>query len=471
MSTYELGLTMLLTLTSTHSPAPDLGYLLHKHPARCQEFELSFGSVYVFFPEATEARCTAALLLDVDPVGMVKGKRQRSGPRDLFQYVNDRPYVGSSFLSVAIAQVFGSALNGTCKTRPELLAQPQELVATISALPCRRGGEDFLRRLFEPLGYEVTTTRQPLDETFPEWGESPYFTVTLRGTVTLAQLLTHIYVLVPVLDNNKHYFISSDEVDKLLAKGEGWLADHPECEHITRRFLGFRPSLARQAFARLAEEASDEEEEEVASPAEDDRVSLNDARLGAVTAAIRNSGAKRVLDLGCGEGRLLRELLKMREIEKLVGMDVSIRSLEIASKRLRLQQMAPRMRERIDLLHGSLLYRDARLEGFDAAAVVEVVEHLDPPRLAAFERVLFECIHPKTIALTTPNREYNVTWEMDEGRLRHYDHRFEWTREEFRAWADRMAEMNGYAVRYLPVGEEDPKLGAPTQMAIFELKP
>ncbi|MBT3291333.1 MAG: methyltransferase domain-containing protein, partial [Victivallales bacterium] len=175
--------------------------------------------------------------------------------------------------------------------------------------------------------------------------------------------------------------------------------------------------------------------------------------------------------LGCGEGRLLRELLKMREIEKLVGMDVSIRSLEIASKRLRLQQMAPRMRERIDLLHGSLLYRDARLEGFDAAAVVEVVEHLDPPRLAAFERVLFECIHPKTIALTTPNREYNVTWEMDEGRLRHYDHRFEWTREEFRAWADRMAETNGYAVRYLPVGEEDPTLGAPTQMAIFELKP
>ena len=212
---------MLLTITSTHSPAPDLGYLLHKHPARCQEFELSFGSVYVFFPEATEARCTAALLLDVDPVGMVKGKRRRSGPRDLFQYVNDRPYVGSSFLSVAIAQVFGSALNGTCKTRPELLVQPQELVATISALPCRRGGEDFLRRLFEPLGYEVTTTRQPLDEEFPEWGESPYFTVTLRGTVTLAQLLTHIYVLVPVLDNNKHYFISSDEVDKLLAKGEG----------------------------------------------------------------------------------------------------------------------------------------------------------------------------------------------------------------------------------------------------------
>ncbi|MBT3292056.1 MAG: 3' terminal RNA ribose 2'-O-methyltransferase Hen1, partial [Victivallales bacterium] len=313
---------MLLTITSTHSPAPDLGYLLHKHPARCQEFELSFGSVYVFFPEATEARCTAALLLDVDPVGMVKGKRRRSGPRDLFQYVNDRPYVGSSFLSVAIAQVFGSALNGTCKTRPELLVQPQELVATISALPCRRGGEDFLRRLFEPLGYEVTTTRQPLDEEFPEWGESPYFTVTLRGTVTLAQLLTHIYVLVPVLDNNKHYFISSDEVDKLLAKGEGWLADHPECKHITRRFLGFRPSLARQAFARLAEEASDEEEEEVATPAEDDRVSLNDARLGAVTAAIRNSGAKRVLDLGCGEGRLLRELLKMREIEKLVGMDV-----------------------------------------------------------------------------------------------------------------------------------------------------
>jgi 3' terminal RNA ribose 2'-O-methyltransferase Hen1 len=125
-------------------------------------------------------------------------------------------------------------------------------------------------------------------------------------------------------------------------------------------------------------------------------------------------------------------------------------------------------RERIRLLHGSLTYRDKRLAGFDAAAVIEVVENLDPPQLASFERVLFEFARPRTVVLTTPNIEYNVRFEgLAAGRLRHRDHRFEWTRAEFRAWAEAAGARFGYASRFLPVGPVDPEVGSPSQMAVF----
>ncbi len=467
---------MLLTITTTHRPATDLGFLLHKNPARCQSFALSFGSAHVFYPEASDDRATAAVLLEVDPVGMVRGKGG-FGQGVLAQYVNDRPYVASSFMSVAIAQVFGPALDGRSKERPELARTPLPLVATIEVLPCR-GGEEFLHDVFDPLGYEVVATRCPFDETFADWGPSPYYSVTLSKTATLSELLTHLYVLIPVFDNFKHYYVGQDELEKLLKRGEGWLAAHPRRDAIVRRYLKFRPTLARQAIHRLVEQ-DDQPAEEFLNEVNDTRaesceeslerpLSLNDERLRVVAAALVASGAKRVLDLGCGEGRLLRELLKEKQFDEIVGMDVSIRSLEIATRRLRLDDLPPRQRERIRLVHGSLMYRDKRLAGFDAAAVVEVVEHLDPPRLAAFERVLFECSRPATIVLTTPNREYNATWpNLAAGALRHEDHRFEWTREEFRKWATGVADRYGYSVAFQGIGPEDAELGSPTQMGAF----
>jgi 3' terminal RNA ribose 2'-O-methyltransferase Hen1 len=464
---------MLLTITTTHQPASDLGYLLHKHPDRCQGFELSFGKAHVFYPEVAAERCSACLLLDVDPVGLVRGRRQNTSFM-LAQYVNDRPYTASSFMSVAITQVFGSALQGRCKDRPELAATPIPLSSRIDVLPVR-GGEGFLRNMFEPLGYAVEATRCPLDERFPEWGESPYFAVAVQKTTTLAELLTHLYVLIPVFDNSKHYWIGEDEMEKLLAKGEGWLAGHPEKEEITRRYLKFQPSLFREALARLVQEEEPqvaEDDEEPADKTEDlleKPLSLNDQRLGSVMAALRGGGAKRVLDLGCGEAKLIRELLKEKQFAEIVGLDVSIRSLEVAQWRLKLERLPTNQAERVKLIHGSLMYRDKRLEGFDAAAVVEVVEHLDPPRLSAFDRVLFEFAKPRAVVLTTPNREYNVKWEtLGAGRFRHPDHRFEWTRQEFRDWATGITTRFGYAVRFMSVGPEDDELGAPTQMAIFD---
>src|SRR5712691_984144 len=276
---------MLLTITTTHQPANDLGFLLHKHPERFQSFDMSFGKVHVYYPEVSAERCSACLLLDVDAVSMVRGKNADRSFL-LAQYVNDRPYIASSFMSVAIAQVFGSALQGRCKDRPELVAVPIPLEARIDVLPVR-GGERFLRNVFEPLGYAVEATRCPLDERFPEWGESSYFAVTIEKTTTLAELLAHLYVLIPVFDNAKHYWIGEDEMEKLLSKGEGWLAAHPEKEEITRRYLKFQPSLFREALARLVQEEEPliEDEGNEETPADkveevlEKPLSLNDQRL------------------------------------------------------------------------------------------------------------------------------------------------------------------------------------------------
>ena len=464
---------MLLTIRTTHAPATDLGFLLHKNPARVQSFEQSFGRAHVFYPEASEAACTAALLLDVDPVGLVRGRRGPPGDGGaLEQYVNDRPYVASSFLSVAIADVFGSAMAGRSKERPALVTTAIPLVVRISVLPCREG-EGFLRRLFEPLGYVLSATAQLLDGTNPAWGASRYFTVELSATKALSEVLTHLYVLVPVLDDAKHYWVGPEEVEKLLRHGDGWLPSHPERELIVGRYLRHQRSLIDEAVARLvADDGPDDVEGEADRDAEEATLeaplSLNEQRLSAVLTALKGSGAGRVLDLGCGEGRLLHRLLEDRQFDEIVGMDVSYRALEIASARLRLDRLAPKQRERIRLIHGSLLYRDARLTGFDAAAVVEVVEHLDPPRLAAFERVVFELARPGTVVLTTPNAEYNAKWtSLPAGHVRHRDHRFEWTRDEFAEWARALARRHGYAVRFVPVGPEDRELGSPTQMAVF----
>jgi len=461
---------MLLTITTTHRPATDLGHLLHKHPERLQSFSLPFGQAHVFYPEASEERCTAALMLEVDPVGLIR--RGVRFPR-LDQYVNDRPYVASSFLSVAIARVYNTALGGRSRERPDLVEQPLPLRARIAALPCA-GGEGLLRRLFEPLGYGVHAVDHPLDERFPEWGESRYFTVELEGELRLRELLAHLYVLMPVLDAEKHYWVGEDEVEKLLRRGEGWLGGHPERELIVNRYLKYRRSLTSEALAKLLEdEEVDPDRELDTRAAEEEAVEeplrLNEKRLGAVVSVLKARGAKRVLDLGCGSGKLVQALLKEPEFAEIVGVDISHRALESAASRLRLERLAPRQRERVRLFQTALTYRDKRLAGFDAAAVVEVIEHLDRPRLQAFERVVFEHARPGAVALTTPNREYNVRFDgLPAGGFRHRDHRFEWTRREFEDWAGEIAGRFGYGVRFLPVGPEDPEVGAPTQMAVFE---
>jgi 3' terminal RNA ribose 2'-O-methyltransferase Hen1 len=458
---------VLLTITTTHRPATDLGFLLHKHPDRVQTFAVPFGEAHVFYPEAGEERCTAALMLDVDPVGLVRRGRGSSSFA-LADYVNDRPYVASSFLSVALVNVFKSAMAGTCRGHEQLAASAIALEAWLPAVPAR-GGEALVQRLFAPLGYDVQTTPVALDPSFPEWGDSRHLGLRLSGELRLADLLNHLYVLLPVLDDDKHYWVDEAEIEKLLRRGEGWLGAHPERDLIVRRYLKKQARLYFPALAQLdeappaAELADDPGREEQL----EERVSLRDQRLGSVLSVLKASGARRVLDLGCGAGALLERLIR-EDYELIVGADVSVRALERAARRLRLDGMHDAQRRRISLLHSPLTYRDKRLTGFDAAALVEVIEHLDPPRLAAAEQNVFGSARPGTVVVTTPNVEYNVRWEtLPAGQLRHPDHRFEWTRGEFAAWAQGVAGRHGYAVKHLPVGPEDPEVGPPTQMAVF----
>ena len=457
---------MILTLTHRGPDAGDLSHLLHKHPARLHEVSLGFGTARVFYPSATATECTATLAVEVDPVGLVRSDGARQGGWALGQYVNDRPYAASSFLSVAISRVFGTALNGRCAKRPELVDKPLDLEAR---LPVIQAPDGLLEKLFAPLGYETVSRRLPLEPAFPSWGDSRYHDLTLRATRPLHELLRHLFVLIPALDRDKHYWVGRDEIDKLLAKGEGWLADHPERDWIVRRYLKYQRRLANEAIARLVPEeepADQSDQSDQSDPPSSSVPSLHDLRLDAVAARIAALNPESVADLGCGEGKLTRRLLKQTRIPRLTAMDVSTRSLEILNERL--DRLPGPIRARATVILGSLIYRDSRLACHDAAALVEVIEHLDPDRLEALEAVVFAHAAPRHLFVTTPNREYNILFEgMKPDALRHGDHRFEWTRAEFRDWAERVAATHGYQVSLEPLGEEHPEHGAPSQMAVF----
>ena len=470
---------MLLTITTTHRPATDLGYLLHKRPQNLHSRRQSYGVAHVFYPEVSEERCTAALFVEVDPVGLVRDRKGFSSAGLMDQYVNDRPYAASSLLSAAMVDSFGSAMSGRSSDRPELATQAIPLEFTIPALPCRRGGEALLRSLFKPLGYTVDAQQLELDERFSSWGKSNCFRVSLVITSTLQAALSHLYVLIPVLDNAKHYWVGEDEVEKLLARGEPWLSAHPQRELIVRRYLKYRRSLADAAIDRLIEAKGDPvdvmapEGDEVVRGDEHERrleqgLSLNDQRMARVASVVESLAASSLIDLGCGEGRLLKQVLPIKSLARVTGMDVSHRSLEVARDRLKIDRLPQVLQDKLTFLHGSLVYRDARFEGYDVATMVEVVEHLHESRLAMFTRVVFEFAKPKAVVVTTPNVEYNVRFlSLPADRYRHADHRFEWTRAQFEAWAQSQADQFGYTVQFEAIGESDPFVGPPTQMALF----
>lgn len=463
---------MLLTISAGRSavfPDPaDLGFLLHKHPQRVQAFDVYGGTAHVFYPEVGEERCTVAMVLEVDPVALVRG---RSGPHDGFalgQYVNDRPYVASSLLSVAMAKVFRSALNGRCTGRESLVETVLDLTITLPAVP---GDPELLERLFTPIGWDVAASPIALDATRPEWGDAPLASLSLTGTMRLTDALNHLYVLLPVLDDAKHYWVGDDEVDKLVRAGSGWLATHPERELVTHRYLAHQRGLKDVATQRLVElddrpveDALVDEEPVAARP-------LVRLRHDAVLDVVREIRPSSIADLGCGPGALLGSLLELQGVSRVIGAEVSDSSLSKAAKRLHVDRMTERQAERLTLLLSSLQYEDERLADLDLVILMEVVEHIDLDRLPAVVGNVFGSMRPRHVVVTTPNAEYNVRYPaLAAGGFRHPDHRFEWTRDEFAAWAAAAGESHGYDVELRPVGEVDPEVGPATQMAVFRLR-
>lgn len=462
---------MLLTVTTTHRPATDLGFLLHKHPDKAQSFSVSSArTAHVFYPVATQEECTAALLLDVDPIALVRGGRDTA---TLDHYVNDRPYVAGSMLAVAIGAVLRTAMAGVSAAQ-ELADSAIPLDLHLPVVPTR-GDVDLVTRMFAPLGWDVVATALPMDPQFPEWGDAAYVDLRLSATLRLADALKHLYVLLPVLDNAKHYWVNEDEIEKLLRAGDGWLGEHPERELISRRYLRHRETYVRSALARLAE-ADDMEPggfddamtDAVITEEPERTVPLAERRRDAVVAMLTELGAHRVIDMGCGSGALLRELSKHPEFSEVVGIDVSAGALGAAARAV--ARMPQRVSQRFTVRQSALTYADPDLVGYDAAVLMEVVEHVDESRLPALERSVFGCAKPNAVIVTTPNAEYNVRFAtLPAGHFRHRDHRFEWTRAEFRRWAEAVAERHGYSVGYRPIGDDDPEVGPPTQAAVFEV--
>jgi 3' terminal RNA ribose 2'-O-methyltransferase Hen1 len=462
---------MLLTISAERSPAleapSDLGYLLHKHPDRVQSFSVYGGTAHVFYPEVGIDRCTAAMVLEVDPVALVRG---RSGSNDGFalgQYVNDRPYVASSLMSVALGKVLRSALNGRCVGHEKLVDSALDLTISLPAVP---GNPDLVRRLFSPMGWDVAATPIGLDATRPEWGDAPLVSLTLVGSLRLADALNHLYVLLPVLDDTKHYWVGDDEVDKLIRAGAGWLSTHPERDVVTHRYLAHQRGLKAAALQRLAElddrpvDAVDDAEPVLARP-------LVRMRHEAVLEVVRALRPTSIADLGCGSGALLGSLLEVQGVARVIGTEVSDASLSTAAKRLHVDRMTERQSERLTLLLSSLQYEDDRLGGLDLVILMEVIEHIDPDRLPAVVGNVFGAMRPRHVVVTTPNSEYNVRYPaLARGGFRHPDHRFEWTREQFAAWTHGVGEAHDYEALLQPVGDCDPQVGSPTQMAVFSLR-
>lgn len=460
---------MFLAIEAQITPGSDLGYLLHKNPTRHYTRSSPVGEVHVLYPEVTATQAQALILLEVDPVAGVRQKRGHTLGMD--QYVNDRSFVAGSLLSVALAQHLASALNGHAKERPERVQEALPLKLTLAAV-ASRGGPELFETLFTPLGYRWQVARYTYAEGLAEQRESPYYTLTLEHCLPLQKALQHLYILLPVLDRYKHYYYDKAEVEKLLRHGEGWLEDHPAQQLIVRRYLSHRPTLAQQALAQLASEDVEAqpgaEEQQLEAP-----LSLNKQRIACVVDYVNevlasDIGAKRLIDLGCGEGQVLQALLKHTALSEIVGVDVSPHELERAERRLKLERLPEYQQRRLQLHQSSALYSDTRLHGADMVILVEVIEHLEPYQLERLARVVFGEMHAKRLWISTPNREYNTVFGMNPAHLRHSDHRFEWTRAEFQNWCQAQAKTYGYTVSFGGIGPEDAQQGHPTQWARFK---
>lgn len=465
---------MLFTLTCTGPHAPRLPELFNRNPQELHTVTLSAGRVHLFFPELTSERVTAAFLLDLEPAGVER--RPRGGmhaPKLVADILHDRAYISSATLISALGPLLEPILEPCGKTARAGCQQSLPLEAHLHAVTCRRGGVALLQRLFVPLGFELHA--EPLVPMAQQGGGSYVWQLVLKRECPLQVFLRHLYLLTAVMDDDAPEWEREDEAERLLTLGETWLSDHPEQAWILERGRSIRRRLLHPGLEPLLSMAGERPVDRLRAlePGLEARLeaglNLVSRRLQAVVRVLEQQRISRVGDLGCGEGRLLKELLARPQFKRIVGLDVAVECLERASRRLRLDQLPEAQADRVQLLHGSVLYYDKRLEGLEALTLLEVLEHIDPEKLPLVEEVLFEGLRPPLVIVTTPNQSFNGRLEgLLAGQLRHSDHRFEWTREQARRWAEGVSYRHSYRFQLEELGERDLEVGAPTVMVIFQ---
>jgi 3' terminal RNA ribose 2'-O-methyltransferase Hen1 len=446
---------MQLTIQASGDNVQAISYLLAKNPNNLYERNHKGHLVRLFYSKFTETELEVTIFVTPDPIEMVKNN---SNSYDITHYINDREFAVSSIFCSFIRSALGTALNGQPKEEHlKWVNHPFsfnfEFGPVVSSL-----SDEKLMNLFEPIGYEVTINRPEIEYSFPIKTKSSARYLSIKGMKTLQEGLRHLFVLIPVIDNYKHYFIDEKEIEKLERYGEGWLEQHPLRDLIYRQALRFK-----EIYSLVENSSKDEKKVEPVK-----KVRLNELRYEKIVNAVSQMKPRSVVDFGSGEGKLSVQLGFVEGITEILAVEpsesASLKALERFNKVKNKEKFVIP-----ELLWGSLFYYDERLKDKDVIILCEVIEHIDETRLPKAMDTLLHDYQPGALIITTPNREYNELYDMEE-HLRHNDHRFEWTRAEFRQWCTERNYSNDYELLFDGIGEEHPSHGFPTQMCIFKRK-
>ncbi|WIM41190.1 3' terminal RNA ribose 2'-O-methyltransferase Hen1 [Paenibacillus sp. PK4536] len=478
---------MYLTIKATGTHASMISHLLAKNPNNLYdrtEKGARIRLVYTSFqPEETEV----LLFVTPDPIDLVKGSPDHY---DITQYINDRELVVSSLFCSYIRPALGTALNGKPKAdyidwveHPFTLHMSMGPVA--SDLP-----DSMIESLFQPLGYEVQMERGEIDYSFDLKNRSTVRHIQISGQQTLQHMLRQLYILIPVLDNYKHYYISDDEIERLQRYGEGWLSTHPQHDLIIKRSLRFAPLIKEyeqkvakneditnvstelsthqaEASEMKSELSEDQDKQYDSNQTEPPVIRLNELRYRAIVEQVSQLPQhKQIVDFGAGEGKLSVRLGEIEGVEQIWAVEPSMQS------QLRAIDRFAKLEGRTDYVipvvtTGSLFYRDERWVDQDVIILCEVIEHINEVRLPQVIHTLFTDYRPQTLIMTTPNREYNEVYQMGKDEIRHTDHRFEWTRAELEQYCTQWIQDRPYTFTLSGIGEKHEQYGQPTQMVVF----
>ncbi|WP_342431763.1 3' terminal RNA ribose 2'-O-methyltransferase Hen1 [Neobacillus sp. FSL H8-0543] len=442
---------MQLSLTVRGTGAETVSYLIAKNPTNLYERNEKGFKVRLVYPTFTNDEAEFLIYVQPDPIDLARNSAEKY---DITSYINDREFAVSSIFVSAIRKALGTALNGKPDEEyTEWVDHPFVMELNFGPVATDLNDRE-IEDLFKPIGYKVTIESGV--STFREKSSAKFITIT--GEQTVQNALKHISTLIPVIDNYKHYFIDEREVEKLDRYGDDWLESHPAKLLILKRALRYQSLIVKSKFYHR--------EQSTKGIVEQPKVRLNEQRYDAIVNYIKGlPNRETIVDLGAGEGKLSVQFGFIDGVKEILSIEPSSKSRVKAIKRFQEENDKERYIEPKSLA-GSLYYFDERLQNKDIIVLCEVIEHIDEHRLPNIFKTIVNDYRPRILIVTTPNQEYNVVYEMDD-EMRHDDHRFEWTRAEFREKCEQWTKDSSYQVSFQGIGEEIESYGQPTQMAIF----